>query len=114
MAKRITPTTKRGMHTYSVEGEDVCPDCCWAIPAGRKSCPRCGIQRYWVEHEHDGGADFTVCDPKCMALRPTPMRKGRLGLRHRRLLPGASDDSLPWLRPGLGAVPRRPRGLHSE
>ena len=71
MARRVTPTTKPGMHTYTVEGEEHCPNCSGIIPDGRKSCRHCGVMRYWVEHEQDGGADFTVCDPKCMKLRPT-------------------------------------------
>ena len=71
MARRVTPTTKPGMHTYTVEGEEWCPNCSGRIPEGRKSCPSCGVRRYWVEHEHDSGADFTVCDPNCMKLRPT-------------------------------------------
>lgn len=68
MSTRVLPTTKRGMHTYSVFGAPNCPDCCAWIPDGRYSCPECGIRRYWVGHDVDTGADFSYCDSKCMAL----------------------------------------------
>ena len=67
MAVRMVPATKKGFHTYSVEGEGMCPKCSSSIPLGSKACPNCGTEWYRVEHDQDEGADFAVCDPICKA-----------------------------------------------